>query len=161
TQRSDRTAIAVVGVDIGGNKYLLDGYRHRMKLSERYEAITNMYDKWTRHPGVQLVSVGYERYGQQTDLEVIEEYQVRDNRYFKLEELNTPRQGPHSKDDRIERLEPDIRNGLFYLPEVVYHPDFGGRDKGSLWRPWRDDDAKAAQKEAAKTGKTPPPYNVG
>jgi hypothetical protein len=105
--------------------------------------------------------VGYERYGQVADLEVIEEYQQRDNRYFKLEELNTPRQGASSKSDRIERLEPDIRNGLFYLPETVYHPDFGGRDKGSLWRPWTEADDKAAKKEAEKTGKTPPPYNVG
>lgn len=161
TNRSDRTAIAVVGVDVGGNKYLLDGFRHRMKLSERYDCLVQMYDKWSRHPGVQNIEVGYERYGQVTDLEVIEEYQMRDNRYFKLEELNTPRQGKHSKDDRIERLEPDIRNGLFYLPEVVFHPDFRGKDDASLWKVWTTGEDKAAKRTAEKTGKNPPPYNVG
>jgi hypothetical protein len=161
TQRSDRTAIAVIGIDVGGNKYLLDGYRHRMKLSERYQCMVNMYDKWSRHPGVQNVQVGYEIYGQQADLEVILEYQIRDNRYFKLEELNTPRQGGHSKDDRIERLEPDIRHGIFYLPEVVYHPDVGGRDKCALWQPWTSQDDKEAKRIAAKTGKSPPPHQVG
>jgi len=62
--------------------------------------------KWEAHSGVQMVRIGYERYGMQVDLEVIEDMMVRENNHFKIEELNTPRQGRHSKDDRIERLEP-------------------------------------------------------
>jgi len=48
-ERSDRTAIVVIGVDQGGNKYLLDGVRHRMKLTARWEFIKSFRRKWQAH----------------------------------------------------------------------------------------------------------------
>ena len=145
TKRSDRTAIAVIGIDQGGNKYLLDGYCHRMKLSRRYELICQLRDKWTDHSGVQMCRVGYEQYGMQSDLEVIEEYQERDDDFFELVELNTPQQGKHSKNDRISRLEPDFNRGLFYVPAVIYHPEFGGGlGNQALWEVWTEEDSKEA-----------------
>src|SRR5207248_7540679 len=71
--RSDRTAIAVVGIDPGGTKYLLDGYSHRMKLSERWGFIKALKRKWDSHPGVQMTVVGYEQYGAQDDISVLED----------------------------------------------------------------------------------------
>jgi hypothetical protein len=56
--RSDRTAIAVIGIDQGGTKYLLDGACHRMKLSERWEFMKAMKRKWEGHPGVHMVKFG-------------------------------------------------------------------------------------------------------
>lgn len=141
TNRSDRTAIAVVGIDQRGNKFLLDGYCHRMKLSRRYELIKQLEEKWRNFPGVQICRVGYERYGMQTDLEVIEEKMLRDGINIQIDELNTTRDGTHSKNDRIERLEPDLRDGRFYLPAVVYHPDFGGQyHNQALWEVWQEAD---------------------
>jgi hypothetical protein len=150
SNRSDRTAIAVIGVDHAGNKYLLDGVCHRMKLSDRYALLTRYYDKWRQHSGVQFVKVGYERYGMQVDLEVIQDYQERDKKYFEIEELNTPKQGRHAKPDRIERLEPDMRAGTFYLPGVVYHPDYGDRSGLCYWQVWSEEDTQAAIKHGRK-----------
>lgn len=145
THRSDRTAIAVIGIDVAGNKYLLDGVRHRMKLSERWEWLKRLHKKWSEATGCQSIRVGYEIYGQINDEEVIAEYMQRDKVSFAIDPLNTPRQGGHSKADRVERLEPDIRGGKFYLPGIVYHPDYGGHDNQALWSVWTEAEAKAAE----------------
>jgi hypothetical protein len=152
TKRSDRTAIAVVGVDIGGNKYLLDGYCHRMKLSRRYELISQLQKKWSEHQGVQHVRVGYEQYGMQIDLEVIREYQIRDDDHFEIEELASPRDGKFSKSDRISRLEPDFNRGLFYLPAVVYHPEFSS---DAYWDIWTEEDSRRMQDAGASENDVP------
>ena len=90
---------------------------------------------------------------------MISEYQQRDNAFFAIEELNFPRDGSaHSKHDRIERLEPDLRAGKFLLPAVVHHPDFGARDGKATWRVWTE--ADAAQAEAGSCDKTLKPGNI-
>jgi hypothetical protein len=62
--------------------------------------------------------------------------------------LNTPRQGGHSKNDRIERLEPDFRQGRFLLPGVVHHPDQGGRCRWLLWTERRQKIAGKGERHA-------------
>jgi hypothetical protein len=121
-------------------------------LSERYGFLKQYYNYWLHHPGVQAVRVGYEVFGAQADTEVIEEYQQRDGQYFEVVELNYPRQGPHSKRARVERLEPDMKSGRFYLPAVVWNPDAAERDlaqhNACLWSVWSKENHEAA--EAAK-----------
>jgi hypothetical protein len=128
TQRSDRTAIAVIGIDPQGNKYLLDGARHRMKLSERWDMLLMLYRKWRDTPGVQIVRVGYERYGQQSDDEYFQE-RMRDLKddgdMFAIDELAWPNEGSNSKKDRVQRLQPDFELGKMFLPITVKHPEFG------------------------------------
>lgn len=115
---SDRTAMAVIGIDTAGNKYLLDGYHHRMSLSERWSALSGLRKVWINRPGVQMVKVGYERYGSTADLEYFEERMERAKDEWEIHELAWPRDGTASKYDRIQRLEPDFRAGTFYMAAV-------------------------------------------
>jgi hypothetical protein len=113
---SDNTAIPVVGIDSASNKYLLDGYHHKMSLSERWAAIKQLRRHWMNQPGIQSVKVGYERYGATSDLEYFEDQMIRvDKDSFEVHELAWPREGGGSKLDRIGRLEPDFRGARFYL----------------------------------------------
>lgn len=116
---SDKTAIAVIGMDAASNWWLLDGYHHKMGLRDRYLAIKELRKVWSRMPGVQSVKVGYERYGSTSDLEYFEMEMQRDKDVFEIHELAWPREGPGSKTDRVQRLEPAFRNGRFFLPAVT------------------------------------------
>ena len=128
---SDRTALAVVGIDTLGNKYLLDGYCHRMPLSERWRKVKELRKKWVNHPGVQSVKVGYERYGMQSDDEYFAEKMILDRESFDIETLGwTGERGRESKTHRVERLEPDFRNGAFFVPGKVWHDAHKG---GARW----------------------------
>lgn len=121
----DRTAIAVIGVDSASNKYLLDGFRHRLTLAERWAAIKNLRAKWMRMRGVVSVQIGYERYGLQSDIEHFHEMMRIERNWFEVQEVNWPREGPGAKTDRIQRLVPDLHYGRFMLPAFVHHPGKG------------------------------------
>jgi hypothetical protein len=114
---SNRTAIAVVGVDANYNKFLLDGVCHRLSLSERWGFIKSLRTKWKRAPGIREVKIGYERYGAQSDIEHFKEMMRIDGSSFPVYELNwTGGGGSQSKRDRIQRLEPDLKDGSFFFP---------------------------------------------
>ena len=116
-KESNRTAMAVVGVDANYNKYLLDGVCHRMSLSERWELLKRLRIKWKRAPGIREVKVGYERYVAQSDIEHFKEMMRIDGSSFPVYELNwVGGGGSQSKRDRIQRLEPDLKDGSFFWP---------------------------------------------
>lgn len=116
---SDNTAMAVIGVDAGQNRYLLDGYCHKMSLSERWTAMSGLRKVWAAQPGVQMVKVGYEKYGMQSDLEYFEEKMQSAKDAFEIVELNWVNTGSQSKIDRIQRLQPDFQAKKFYLAAVT------------------------------------------
>lgn len=125
-KESDNTAFAVVGVDAAGNRYLLDGFRHKMGLKERWEALRGLRRVWMRQPGVQMVKCGYERYGMQSDLEYFEQEMIRDKEAFEVIELSWTSDGTKAKDDRVQRLQPWFKSGRFYLAQLCQRRDEAG-----------------------------------
>lgn len=118
---SANTAFAVIGVDAGRNKYLLDGFNHRMDLKRRWEALKGLRMAWLGQPGVQNVFCGYEAYGADADMDYFREQMEVENNAFPIEELRWPRDGEPSKDDRVQRLGPDFRSHKFFLPALIVH----------------------------------------
>lgn len=118
---SANTAFAVIGVDAGRNKYLLDGFNHRMDLKRRWESLRGLRTVWMGQPGVQGVYVGYEAYGAEADMDYFIEQMEIEKNSFPVEELRWPRDTDPSKDDRVQRLGPDFRSHKFYLPAVILH----------------------------------------
>jgi hypothetical protein len=119
---SDNTAIAVIGVDVNLNKFLLDGINHRCDLSKRWEWTYHLYKKWKNTAGVQQVFVGYEKYGAIADLDYFAQ-QMKLHGKFEITELTGPKggglSGNASKKDRVQRLEPDFKQHRFFTPYVA------------------------------------------
>jgi hypothetical protein len=90
-----------------------------MNLAERWEALRGMRRKWLNRPGVQLVWVGYEKYGMQSDIEHFEEKMRDDGDSFEIKELNWSQNSGQSKEDRVQRLVPDFKVGKFFLIAVA------------------------------------------
>jgi hypothetical protein len=49
---------------------------------------------------------------------------------FAIEELAWPNEGKMSKEDRVQRLQPDFELSKFHLPPIIQHPDLGD----SYWK---------------------------
>lgn len=119
---SSNTAMAVIGMDAAHNKYLLDGFCHKMSLTERWKNLKSLHKKWIRTKGIQVVTVGYERYGMQTDIEHFQEMMLIERYSFPIEEVSWPVQRQEgSKVDRIRRLIPDHQNWRFFYPYEGYN----------------------------------------
>lgn len=122
---SDKTAIAVVGIDAARNRYLVDGIHDKLNLGGRWKALRTLYRRWRAMPGVLKVSVGWERYGLQSDAEYFDEQMKRDKQSFEIVELAWPREGPGSKADRIQRLRPEFEDGRWFMPVLVWRDGTG------------------------------------
>jgi predicted phage terminase large subunit-like protein len=104
---SDYTVMAVVGIDVLGNHYLVDMVRKRLNLHERWE---HLRDLVLAHPT--SIVVGYEEYGMQADREYIERMKEEESIRFRLQ----PLKGKLSKVERIRRLVPLFNDKKFLLP---------------------------------------------
>jgi hypothetical protein len=113
---SANTAMVVIGIDAAGNKYLLDGFDHKMDLMERWVRFRDLYEQWVAAPGMIGLVCGYEAFGAQSDLDYMHERQRIEGCDFEIIELSWPRDGEGSKIDRVQRLVPDVKGHHFFGP---------------------------------------------
>ena len=115
-RQSDYTAVWVVGLGGDRNYYLLDFYRDRLNLTQRADLIFKLHTKW------QPDRVGYEKYGQMSDIEHMKDRMERDNYRFEI----TPLGGQQPKLDRIRRLVPLFESGRIFMPRQHHKTDYEG-----------------------------------
>jgi len=113
---SDYTVICAIGVGHDGVYRLLDMIRDRLNLTERTEALFEMWGRWCP------IRTGYERYGLQSDLEHIRREQHLRNISFPIVELG----GSTPKVDRIRRLVPLFEQGKFLIPRRLHRTQHDG-----------------------------------
>jgi hypothetical protein len=116
------TAFVVVGVDPGKHLFLLDGYCHKMSLTERWNNLSTLYERWKTTPGITSVHVAYETYGSgAADVEYFQEQMSKgiQSQYFEIQELTHTIKGQESKNSRIERMEPDLKRNYICVPYDV------------------------------------------
>lgn len=115
---SDYTVMWVIGLAGDNNYYVLDGIRDRLNLTERTSKLIALHRKWhIKTP------VGYEKYGQQSDIEHIKYIQNQNNYRFPI----IPLGGQMPKNDRIRRLIPICEQGRLWLPNVLIFVDYEAR----------------------------------
>lgn len=116
-QSSDYTSIFVVGLSPDNNYYILDIVRDRLNLTERTEELFRLHEKW------KPISVGYERYGMQSDIQHIHYVMDQKGYHFNIIELA----GRTSKIDRIRTLIPVFEQGRMWFPENITKINYEGR----------------------------------
>ena len=124
--KTDRTAIAVIAVDGRSNKYFVDGFR------SPHEPVRTLGGVEDAAPEMVVGGRNYRCAGRlreirrmQSDLEYFRGAHARENDYFSIGELNWPREASTRKKDRVQRLEPDTRAGVFRLPALIHEPGVG------------------------------------
>jgi phage terminase large subunit-like protein len=117
-KHNDYTCMWVVGLNIDNNYYLLDGVRDRLNLTERTSWLFRLHAKW--YP----LTVGYEHYGMQADVQHIRYVQREKNYHFKITELG----GQMPKNDRIRRLVPLFQDGRWYFPQHMMRRTHDGQE---------------------------------
>jgi len=114
---SDYTVMEVVALAPDGNYYLIDGVRDRLNLTQR---ATKLFELHRKH---KPMSVGYERYGMQSDIEHVQYVMEQENYRFNIIELG----GALAKEDRIKKLIPIFEQGRFYMPKFLNFVDHQGK----------------------------------
>ena len=126
---SDYTVMLVIGLGPDRNYYFIDGIRDRLNLTERARALFRLHRTYSP------LAVGYEKYGQQADVEHMQYVMQEQNYRFTIDPLG----GNVPKVDRIRKLVPLFEQGRMFLPWRVRFLDHQGRERDMV-REFIDDE---------------------
>jgi phage terminase large subunit-like protein len=104
------TVILVVGLAEDKNYYLVDGIRDRINLTERAAKVFEFHRQYD------IISVGYEKYSMQADIEHLQDKMEREKYRFPIVQLG----GQTSKNDRIKKLIPIFETNRMWIPQFLY-----------------------------------------
>jgi len=123
------SAIAVCGYDENNYMYLLDGINEKLGEDDLPVALFELVQKWTQKGRI-VLPVGFESIGfQQLYIYTLERMMLEKDFFFGIEEI---KRRSMSKDDRILRLVPRIKNGFFTPKEIIKHSRSGTKQPYDL-----------------------------
>lgn len=114
---SDYTVMIVMGLGPDRNYYVIDMIRDKLSMQEKAQRLFSLHQQYTP------ISVGYERYGMQSDIAYLNEAMENRQYRFQIIELG----GSMPKNDRIRRLQPLFQEGRVWMPERLIRTDYQGR----------------------------------
>lgn len=115
------TAFVVLGLTANHHMYLLDGYCHKMTLTERWYFLRLLYERWKPYSN-KPIYVAYETFGSgYADMEYFKEqmtkgFEGQHGSRFDIKSLEDTSKGRLSKNERIDRMEPDMKQHKIHLP---------------------------------------------
>lgn len=110
---SDYTAMAVIGLNTDGNRYVLELLRDKMEIDQRYKELTRLHKAWEPH------QVFYKRTGAETDIQSMRLFMAQNNYRYDIFPLEEPA-NVHGKVGRIARLIPDMQKGRWWFPKMAW-----------------------------------------
>lgn len=114
---SDYTVMWVIGTGVDNNYYVIDCIRDRLSPTEKVDNLFKLVKKY------KPIKVGYEKYGMQSDIDMIKEAMRRNVFYFDI----IPLGGSTAKEDRIKTLQPLFYNHQVYFPASITRVDSNGK----------------------------------
>jgi hypothetical protein len=122
---SDYTAMAVIGLNTDGNRYVLEMLRDKLDMLQRYKELTRLQMKWEPH------QVFYKKTSAEADIESIRLFQGQNNYRYDITPLVEP-PNVHGKNGRIERLLPDMEKGRWYFPKSQWRKLWDGDNRDMM-----------------------------
>lgn len=121
-KKSDYTSMMAIGTAEDRNYYVIKMIRDRLNLKQRTASLMALH-RFFNDMGMKVLTVGYEEYGLQADIEHIQEVMDRENYRFDI----TPLGGGIAKDDRIAgALIPLSQEHRIWLPDHSPHVNYQG-----------------------------------